>query len=219
MHILPSRGRPAGLQRFFHEGKPEQPGVVVIDEDQVALYSRVDLPHGWHRLTVRPRSGYVASANAGFNAFPNEPWYGLASDDAVGRTARWDTLLAEAATPDRICWPSDLIRGHCTQPFIGGDLCRAVGWFMPPIFGHLYCDKVWGDIAEVIGGTYMPEVVLEHMHFSTGKTQADQTTAERKTRGDKEAYERLNLNSILEKLRCTKNEARAGSAATDWTAL
>lgn len=215
MHILPSRGRPAGLQRFFDEGKPEQPGIVVIDEDQVGLYSTVSLPAGWSRLVSKPRAGFVAAANAAFHRQPNEPWYGLASDDAVGRTARWDTLLAEAATPNRIVWPNDLIRGHCTQPFIGGELCRAVGWFMPPMFGHLYCDKVWGDIAEVIGGRYMPEVVLEHMHFSTGKSQADSTTMQRKTRGDKETYERLDLNSILEKLRCTRNEAHAAFAATD----
>jgi len=214
MHILPSRGRPRELQRFFYVGEPEQPGIVVCDEDQRQFYTGIKLPDNWSWLWVPPRGGFVKASNAAFAAFPFEPWYSLCGDDSVGRTPHWDTILGVAAAPDKIVWPNDLILGHCTQPFVGGDLCRALGWFLEPTLGHLYCDTVWGDIQRVIGsGGYMPNIVFEHLHWTTGKSPRDRTTIERRTQGDKEAYEKIDLNSILEKLRCIPSVKTAASAA------
>lgn len=176
MHILPSRGRPAGLQRFFDEGKPEQPGVVVLERDQLDAYAFVALPPNWKTVVVEKRGGYVASANAAFKAYSDEPWYGMVSDDCVGRTPHWDTILSSAAEPDKIVWPNDLFRGKCTFPVVGGDLCRKLGWFVHPQLWHMYCDTVWGDIQAALGtGGYMPDVVLEHMHYSLKKAKMDDT--------------------------------------------
>lgn len=209
MHILPSRGRPHLLQRFFDEGKPQERGCVVIDDDQEEMYAAIQIPRTWVWLTISQRSGYVKAANAAFNMFPDEPWYALAGDDSVGRTPGWDTTLAEIATPNRLSWGNDLVCGHCTQPFIGGDLCRALGWFLHPALGHLWCDTVWGDIQKALRiGTYRRDVIHEHLHFSIGKAERDQTYRERQTRGDREAYAQISnfeMPEILEKLRlCLK---------------
>lgn len=221
MHILPTRGRPAGLRRFFEEGRPEQPGVIVCDSDDADSYSAVDLPQGWHKLVVRPRSGYVAAANAAFAKFPNEPWYSIAGDDSVGRTPGWDTVLAAAAAPCNVVWPDDLYRQHCTQPFVGGDLCRALGWFVWPGTRHLFCDTVWGMLhAALQRGGFMPEVVYEHLHYSLGKSPMDATYRQRRTHGDPEAFRRIDLMGLLEKIKpwlpqndITAAFARAHSAA------
>lgn len=222
MHLLPSRGRPASLQRFFEEGKPEQPGLVIIEEDQFCAYDSVRMPSSW-QLIVAPgtRIGYVAAANYGFHYRPDEPWYAIAGDDSIGRTPHWDTLLAEAAVPSKIVWPNDLIAGHCTQPFIGGDLCRALGWFGYPKLGHLYIDTVWGDIQKRLGtGGYMPHIVYEHLHWSVGKSERDTTTRQRKTRGDEQAYRAIDWNAVMEKLKCiTPRDAPAVSVGSRWKSL
>lgn len=217
MHLLPSRGRPALLQRYFDEGKPEQPGLVIVEEDQVCAYDTVRMPASW-QLIVAPgtRIGYVAAANYGFYYRPDEPWYAVAGDDSIGRTPHWDTLLAEAAVPNKIVWPNDLIAGQCTQPFIGGDLCRALGWFGHPKLGHLYIDTVWGLIQQRLGtGGYMPEIVYEHLHWSVGKSVRDVTSRQRKLLGDEEAYYAIDWNVIMEKLKCTfSRETTAGSVGS-----
>ncbi len=217
MQILPSRGRPKFLQRFFDEGKPEQPGVVVIEKDQRALYSDVRLPPHWDLIIVDERQGYVKAANAGFDAYPSEPWYQMASDDAVGRTPGWDTLLAEAATPNRVVWPNDLYRGRCTFPCIGGELCRALGWFVYPKLWHSYSDTVWSDLQQKFGipGGYMPEVVLEHLHYVNHKAAHDSTYAGRVPRAtrtmklgkapadyDRTTYAEIDWDRFGKKLQC-----------------
>lgn len=221
MHLLPSRGRPVQLQRFFDEGKPEQPGVVITEEDQADRYSRIAKPGSWKILVLRsPRVGFAAAANAGFAAFPNEPWYGTSGDDSVGRTPHWDTILGAAATPNKVVWPNDLFGGRCTQPFIGGDLCRALGWFSYPKFGHLYTDTLWGDIQRKLGtGGYMRHIVYEHLHWCAGKGTFDQTARERKTEGDEAEYKKVDLQGLVEKLKpCTRNDRTAGSVAAPYTA-
>lgn len=217
MHLLPSRGRPAQLQRFFDEGKPEQPGVVIIEEDQANVYGLIRRPANWRLLVVPgPKLGFVAAANLGFAAFPNEPWYGQSGDDSVGRTPHWDTLLGEAATPNKIVWPNDLFGGRCTQPFVGGDLCRALGWFSYPKLGHLFCDTVWGDIQKrLCTGGYMPHIVYEHLHWCCGKAVMDQTARQRKTDGDEKTYRQIDWTEILEKVKsCTQRGKTAGSAVS-----
>lgn len=218
MHLLPSRGRPALLQRFFDEGRPEQPGLVIIEDDQLEAYRKVRLPANW-RLLVEPghNIGYVAAANAGFVYAPNEPWYAIAGDDSIGRTPHWDTLLAQECVPNKIVWPNDLIAGQCTQPFIGGDLCRALGWFGYPKLGHLYIDTVWGQIHKRLGngGGYMPEIVYEHLHWSTGKSQRDATARQRRISGDENTFYAINWNGIMEKLKpCLQVTSTVGFAVS-----
>ena len=216
MHILPTRGRPQFLQRFFDEGQPEQPGVVVLDRDNCAAYQHVRYPKHWDVLIVEGRNGYVASANAGFKHFPNALSYQMSSDDCVGRTPGWDTVLARAAAPRNIVWPNDMFQGKCTFPCVGGDLCRALGWFVHPAFWHMYSDTVWGDIQRELGtGGLMKDVALEHMHYVVGKAKMDDTyrgrvppkkavrkLGESPFEVDKSAYAKLDLQALVAKIRC-----------------
>lgn len=180
MHLLPSRGRPDGLQRFFDEGKPEQPGIVGVESDQLDNYRRVRMPSNWKLLDLgSERRGYVASVNALFEYVPDEPCYQMSSDDCVGRTPHWDTLLAEEASAGKIVWPNDtnhIWPGRCTFPAIPGEFCRIMGWFVHPKLWHMWCDKVWRDVQEILGpGGYRPDIVIEHFHYSLGKSEIDDT--------------------------------------------
>lgn len=201
MIVLPSRGRPTLLQRYFDEGQPEQPGVVVIDTDQMHLYSELRYPAHWSVFSASPRCGFVRAMNEAFARYPNEPWYAFGGDDVIGRTPHWDTLLAAAVTPSTVVWPNDGIRGACTLPVIGGDLVRALGWLCHPDLTHIYCDTLWGDIARVLNiGTYRSDILVEHLHFSNGKAEYDQTYRERQLNRDRAAYQRISLSALLSRI-------------------
>jgi hypothetical protein len=134
MHILPTRGRPAILQRFFDQGRPQEDGVVIIDEDQVEMYDEVQLPPSWRRMVVASMQGFVKKCNIGFEAYPKQEWYAFGGADCVGRTPGWDTSLAQYARAGKIAWGNDLDAGRCTHPFIHGDLCRKLGGLVHPAF-------------------------------------------------------------------------------------
>lgn len=185
MHILPTRGRPERLQRFFDEGKPEQTGCIVIDDDQGGMYDNVKMPPEWHLLMVPAMRGFVAKCNFGFKRFPNEPWYAFGGDDSIGRTPHWDTTLSQLAMMGHVVWGNDLISGQCTQPFIYGDFVRDVGWLCNPHFKHLYVDEIWGRAANRAGvGIYRSDIIQENLHFSNGKVPYDQTASERMEQND-----------------------------------
>jgi len=213
MHIVPTRGRPALLQRFFDVGKPAEKGVVVIDADQSAMYANVRIPAGWTRLKAPVMRGLVWKINHGFAAFPDEPWYAWGGDDCVGRTPGWDTILAAEAAPHFVAWGDDLHAHKCTHPFIGGDLCRALGHAAHPAFQALYVDLIWERVAYALGiARPRMDVIQEAHHFMPStpgarpKMQADLTVFESRhmRQADKKlADDRLQLiiDEAVEKLK------------------
>jgi len=198
MHILPTRGRPDICQRYFTLGKPEQPGVVLIDHDQNEMYGNLVLPDNWTVMLVPPMMGFVKKVNMAFACYPNEPWYAFTGDDCVGRTPHWDTLLAEEAKQGYIAWGNDLISGRCTHPYIHGDFCRDLGWVCHPSFKHLYVDTVWEYIATKFEiGRYMDWIITEAHHFSNGKLPFDQTAKERMEQDDARVWLQLQESRCL----------------------
>jgi hypothetical protein len=206
MHIMPTRGRPLSLQRFFDEGKPEQKGVIIADLDQQEMYASVHAPDGWWWVWVKPMQGFVKKCNIGFEEFPTQEWYAFGGDDCVGRTPHWDSTLSTVAKAGYIAWGNDLVAGKCTQPFIPGDLVRHMGWLVHPAFKHLYVDLIWEEIARDLSiARYFPDIIQEHLHFSTGKAPRDRTSYERMERGDHAVFAKFDMESVLEKARCASS--------------
>lgn len=216
MHLLPTRGRPEGLQRFFDAGV-NQPGVVILDKDDAHNYDGVRYPKDWYKVVMDKRSGYGASANAGFNAYPFEPWYMMVSDDMVGVTPEWDTRLAQLTGEEAIVWPHDSYEGQCTFPCVRGDICREFGWFVHPTLWHMYTDTLWRDIQRVLGkGGLHAEIVIDHLHHTRGKSKYDDTyhgrrppaehgrlrkLGDRPFQGDYERYLQIDSKSLAESVR------------------
>ena len=185
MHIVPTRGRPALLQRFFDVGRPNEKGVVVIDADQWAMYGNVHIPSNWTSLKVPSMRGFVWKANAGFEAFPDEPWYAWGGDDCIGRTKGWDTILSAATVGGFVSWGDDLHAHKCTHPFIDGGLCRALGHVAYPEFKSQYVDYIWEQVAYRLGiARPRMDVIQEAYSFMPAegatrpKMQADMTVLE-----------------------------------------
>jgi len=191
MIVLPSRGRPDSLREFFEVSRPQEPGVVMIDDDNLHEYADLRVPQNWE-LVVGPRASYVTLLNVAFEMYPTEPWYACWGDDVRCRPVGWDTALAFMADTDGIAYGDDLINGEtlCGLPFIGGELVRKVGWLGCPTLKHLYSDTVWRDIGKALDCLrYCPEIITEHLHFSTGKQPFDLTAQERPIAGDRAGYE------------------------------
>lgn len=203
MHIVPSRGRSELLQRYFDEGKPEQPGVVIIDTDQAAEYYALRYPRNWHLHAVKPMQGFVAKVNYAFKLYPDEPWYTLEGDDMVGRTPHWDSILSDVASRGYVAYGNDLFFGKCTHPYIYGDFCRDLGWVAHPAFKHNYVDEVWYQIAMRLGVLHsLPYVITEAHHYANFKLPFDQTAKERMEKNDGLTWCALqfNLGPLIKKL-------------------
>ena len=206
MIIIPSRGRPHSLARFFASSKPTERGVVLLDEDDSGQYQQhLALPPNWEVL-IGPRAGYTELVNRAFRRYPDEPWYANLGDDCLCSPPGWDTRLAALAGSDGVAYGNDMINGQraCCFPFLGGDLARRIGWLAYPAFSHLYSDTVWREIGTSLGVLrYCPDIVTEHLHWTTGKQPYDQTARERRTAGDRETYEHLVAGGFAEILaRC-----------------
>lgn len=203
MILLPSRGRPAKLARFFHAydaTEATEPGIVMIEARDADAYSVVEIPKGWAYVIV-PESLVSQKFNDGaFLYAPNERHYQLMADDVVPETRGWDRILADAAGPAGVAWGDDCIDpppplGH---PCIGGELVRALGWIAHPAFGHFYWDNLLADIVQDLGPCfyrYCPEVVTRHLHFTVT--------------GDRDVFERGSGDDDRVRYEAWQGESRA----------
>lgn len=84
---------------------------------------------------------------------------------------------------------NDLFQGPNipTQIAMTSDIIRALGYMVWPPFHHLYVDNMWRTLGEAAGCiTYMPDVIVEHMHPAAGKSAMD------------EGYARVNAGAVAE---------------------
>lgn len=197
MWILPSRGRPKNLLRFFQHWELTEsttPGVVVLDRNDPALdgYREVVLPSAWSLIVIEP-IGLGATFNYVFNHWPHNPWYGMLADDVIPRTQGWDKILVEAAGNDGISYADDGINAdrQVTHCVLGGDLVRSLGWICLPGLQRIYIDNVITEIGQDRGVLrYCGDVSLEHMHFSNNKAEMDKTYEKPEASSDLAIYQK-----------------------------
>lgn len=184
LFLLPSYNRPELLWRFFeafrHTGAT-LPGVVILaDEDPaLPLYHKLELPPLWsfwimERSETEPERCFAASLR-GWMAAHQEfmgwcKWLGFLTDDHLPITPGWDVELVKtlqgrvhiASTNDGWQAPRRMVGAQVHT----GAVLRAVGYFFPPRFRHLYIDDIWESIGRVmnIWQTRM-DILVEHHHY------------------------------------------------------
>jgi hypothetical protein len=102
---------------------------------------------------------------------------GFMGDDHRIYTEGWDQTLAMAAGPAGIAYGDDLNMGHRlpTAVVMSADLVRLTDYMAPPQLGHLYVDNYWLELGRALGTiAYCPQVVIEHLHPSLGKSPDDE---------------------------------------------
>lgn len=194
--LVPSRGRPEMFERMYRTltetaTYPRSIEVVAyLDEDDVTK-------------SEYPTEGSVKIVYVnGERILLSEAWnsaYGWAKgeilmhcgDDLTFNTPGWDQRVREefAKLPDRIglVFGDDLSTNFpdlATHGFIHRRWVEAVGYFLPPLFSSDWNDVWISEVAKSIDRMIpMPDVIIEHWHYTFGKAERDQTHAEREERG------------------------------------
>ena len=106
------------------------------------------------------------------------------SDDHVLRTPGWDKILLDAIDAmdgTGIAYGDDQIMRERlpTAVVISSNIAAALGWMCEPSLAHFCVDNVWKDLGQGAGClAYVPEVVIEHLHWINGRAPMDATYEE-----------------------------------------
>lgn len=122
---------------------------------------------------------------------------GFAGDDHLPRTPGWvgRYLAALRRMGTGIVFCDDGYQGENipTQWAMTADIVRALGRMVPAPVDHLYCDNAVRDLGRGADRlTYLPDVLIEHMHPVAGKApsdaQYDRVNGREQYRHDRAAY-------------------------------
>lgn len=176
--VVPSRGRPqnvARLQQAWQDTGAVAELLVLIDDDDPEIHAYEALGLDWLEVDKRQRIGPLVNEWAPVLASRFDV-IGFMGDDHCPRTAHWDRRILEASTPWTVVYGDDLLQGERlpTAAFQGSGLIRTLGRFNPPGCDHLYLDNYWMTLGQRLGTLrYLPDVVIEHLHYINGKATED----------------------------------------------
>jgi hypothetical protein len=164
-------------------------------------------------LTVCPRHEQLVpklNAVALDNASGSYKLLGFAGDDHLPMTPGWSRLFVELfdSTPGvGIAYPNDGYQGErlASSWVMLAEIVRYLGRMVPAPVEHLYCDNSIMDVGRDASClTYLPDVLVEHVHPVAGKTSTD------------EQYERVNSSEQYRRDRpAYKRWKRDGGLASD----
>jgi len=209
--IVPIRSRPHNARKVLaawdETGAWDDAALVFVadaDDPQIAQYRRIaaersgDGKHWWivelpEWQPMVPKLDQTAVREAG--RFPALAFMG---DDHLPRTRGWARVflgtLAELGTG--IVYGDDLHRGEslATHWAMTADIVRALGRMVPAPVRHQFSDRSVMDLGRALGCLrYLPQVVVEHMHYAAGKAVKDEIYAagnrQRGFEADERAYE------------------------------
>ena len=220
--LTPTRNRPNNCDRFIkslyettqYTGTLEL--LFYVDSDDPAKDIYKEIEERWQNNFWRVEFviGEPMSVSKSWNIIAKKSLGDImimGNDDLVYKTVRWDSKLMakliELDNPYYLTWFNDGINGnrHCAFPVISREWYEALGYFSPGVFNFGYNDTWVYDIAKRVGKlNYMSEILVEHLHFSVGKSNMDDTYARNRTqekgnlyRKDKEIYERTVEDRII----------------------
>lgn len=103
-------------------------------------------------------------------------YYGFIGDDHRFRAPAWDKAISEVEAP-AIIYAFDGVRADLpTNWFISHDIYRTLGWLALPVAKHFYLDDAWRYLGKETGTLrYLFDITIEHLHFTYGKSQLDDT--------------------------------------------
>lgn len=180
--IVPTRGRPDRFAEFvaaWEETGTTAHLVLRVDDDDETL-ADYEFP-SYAEVRRGPRIGMTPSLNeSALDLAGRYEIVGHMGDDHHARTPAWDDRVAvEGLSTPGLAFCNDLYQsdqyGMPTQCFISSTIVRALGFMSLPAIRH-FGDVYWHTLGVRLGRLrYLPDVVLEHMHFGNEKAERDAT--------------------------------------------
>ncbi|NQV54327.1 MAG: hypothetical protein HQ503_00585 [Rhodospirillales bacterium] len=193
--ICPTRGRPDRMRQYVESAletatEPDRMQFLYyVDNDDPALkqyeteFAAIagNCKAGTIDGLIGPPIGVPAAANKLAAMAPGNILV-TANDDQVHIDVGWDTRLdTEIAkyTDGIYCmWFNDgwEAGNFCTFPVVSKRWFEILGYLNFPFFEHFFCDAwIWMLAKSVDRAIYIPEILIEHRHWKTGKSEMDGT--------------------------------------------
>ena len=111
----------------------------------------------------------------------------MSADDIIMRTPKWDTIVIEEMEQHKdkivLLYGDDGYNPNFgTHFFLHRTISNIIGYISPPYFEANYIDTWWNEIFDNIDRKIKIPIYTEHMHYATGKRDADQTMIEKDRR-------------------------------------
>src|SRR4051812_42046044 len=192
VYLVPTRGRPQNAMHLIEAFRVTTTGcaalVLAVDDDDPKLSSSLAL--GWPPLIIGPRLRLGGTLNwlAPRAADLGARAVGFMGDDHRPRSIGWDGALLTALRDSGpgVAYGNDLFQGVNlpTAVAISAEVIDTLGFYVPPGMVHLYLDDWWRHLGEALGAlTYLPDVIIEHLHPSAGKAELDASYIETNSSG------------------------------------
>jgi len=193
--ICPTRGRPHRVKEFIESAlttatHPERIHIELYIDDtdqEISHYETVisnlrkNFDTGLISSTFGPSVGVPRAANLLFDQSSADIFM-TSNDDQVFIDQGWDARLdkeIEKYQDDIFCmWFNDNweSQNFCTFPIISRKWVETLGYFQFPFFEHYFVDAWIWMLAKAIGReNYIDDIIVEHRHWKTGKSQKDAT--------------------------------------------
>jgi hypothetical protein len=179
--LVPSRGRPQNIARLWQAMNATCEGettlLVGLDADDPR---REDYPGGPEYVIREHLHQVVAWINylSGPLFRDGYDFVGTIGDDNVPRTAGWDTAMMGELEQQPFAYGNDLYPFRppgvlATHVFTRAEVIGALGYFGPPALRHSFVDDVWTAWGAAAGISFRRDVIIEHLHFTTGALHDD----------------------------------------------
>lgn len=183
--LVPSRGRPGSIVRLQDAMdltcRADTSLVVGVDDDDPTLDDYL----GLSGLEVIVLSGFQRQLVRWLNALgksyaETHRFLGHIGDDNVPHTVGWDTRILESLERNLFCFGDDLDPGRppgslSIHIFMRSSVVKTLGYMGPPGIQHMYVDPVWFAWGQATSIEFLPDVVLEHLHYSLGRSPMDES--------------------------------------------
>jgi hypothetical protein len=185
--VVPSRERPqaaAELAATFQDTcRAETLLVFALDHDDPTFTEYADVVMHYPRvgLNAQQDGTMVSALNKAAREILREYAglfaVGFMGDDHRPRTLGWDTQFLDALWTLGVgmVYGNDLLQGEnlATHVAMTASIPTAIGYMAPPGLTHMYVDNFWMALGQHVGLTYLPYVIIEHMHPLAGKADWD----------------------------------------------
>jgi hypothetical protein len=179
--IVPTRGRPDSSVEFHKEFLAKSmisDLMFAIDDDDADSYPIIE----GVLYEINPRMGMNGTLNYVATKYADKYKYiAFMGDDHRIRTFGWDIVMTEKIGSLGVAYGNDLIQGQAlpTAVIMSSKIIKAIGYMAPPKQKHMYLDNFWLDLGTRLNAIhYLEDVIIEHLHFSVGKSDMDSSYQE-----------------------------------------